>query len=505
MYKVMIADDERWIITGLKKIIDWEKLSLEVAYTATNGEEALCKFKQDPVDIVIADINMPKLNGLDLLKSLKSLNENTKFIILSGYDEFAYAKEAISIGVYGYALKPFDETEIENLLKTCVAKLKNDYHLIDITKKDILMKLVNGTKISDTELNLIKNMKSKEAYSIAIIKPDLDDYTDEKISEIIKLINTFKSGVDIEIFYEIKEELIILNGWNIYVDEQEVTSYYSQLQSFIESNLNLETFIAISNIVTNLSDIKFQYNLVKSLMMFFIIKGFDTIVTSELVELRKSQEISVDLSKLHKLIIEQNQTEVIKYIENILINNVKQNNISPDYLYHICVKIAVLLDEIIRDFRIQNTDSIYILRVLIEKIYKANNIAVLSQLLIQQIKEVMNIIGKDNSKYSPVIQQVINDIHNYYYDDLNLTILANKYNMNSSYLGRLFLKEVGTSFAQYLNEVKNSKAKDLILNTNMKMNEIAKSVGYYEISYFYRKFKKIYGVSPATLREMKTY
>ena len=88
---------------------------------------------------------------------------------------------------------------------------------------------------------------------------------------------------------------------------------------------------------------------------------------------------------------------------------------------------------------------------------------------------------------------------------MSLKTLAQKYNVNSSYLGQIFNKEVGVSFSEYLNKIKNTKAKELILNTNMKINDIAKSVGYIDTSYFYRKFKKYFGVSPSTIRDMKRY
>ena len=96
-------------------------------------------------------------------------------------------------------------------------------------------------------------------------------------------------------------------------------------------------------------------------------------------------------------------------------------------------------------------------------------------------------------------------INEEYKEELSLKTLAAKYRINSSYLGQIFSKEVGVSFSEYLNKVKNTKAKELILNTNMKINNIAREVGYTDTSYFYRKFKKYYGVCPSTLREMKNY
>ena len=95
MYKVMLSDDEKLITEGLTHLIEWEKLNLEVVEVAENGEEALEKFKNNPVDIIITDINMPKMTGLEFIKEVKKINDQVQFIILSGYDEFSYAKKAI--------------------------------------------------------------------------------------------------------------------------------------------------------------------------------------------------------------------------------------------------------------------------------------------------------------------------------------------------------------------------------------------------------------------------
>ena len=122
-----------------------------------------------------------------------------------------------------------------------------------------------------------------------------------------------------------------------------------------------------------------------------------------------------------------------------------------------------------------------------------------------ELDEFMEVMTQDTIKYSPVVQQIVNTINERYYEELSLKTLAYQYNINSSYLGQIFNKEVGCSFSDYLNKTKNMKAKELILETNMKINDIAKEVGYTDSSYFYRKFKKFFGVSPSTLREMKNY
>ena len=110
-----------------------------------------------------------------------------------------------------------------------------------------------------------------------------------------------------------------------------------------------------------------------------------------------------------------------------------------------------------------------------------------------------------DSEYAPFIRRVRDEAQKNYKENMNLKTLAYKYHMNASYLGQIFQKEVGCSFTQYLSSKKIEIAKELILNTNMKISDIAKQVGYPDTSYFYRKFKLHYGVAPVSLREMKKY
>ncbi|SHE72498.1 response regulator [Clostridium fallax] len=127
MCKVMLVDDEKLILNGLLNIIDWDSIGLKVTETANDGQEAYEKYKKNPVDIIITDITMPKLTGLQLIEKLKNEGcENTKFIILSGYDDFSYAKKAIYLGIENYILKPIDEEELEKTLITVVNKINRE-------------------------------------------------------------------------------------------------------------------------------------------------------------------------------------------------------------------------------------------------------------------------------------------------------------------------------------------------------------------------------------------
>ena len=122
-----------------------------------------------------------------------------------------------------------------------------------------------------------------------------------------------------------------------------------------------------------------------------------------------------------------------------------------------------------------------------------------------EITAVITLLHTEDSQYTPVIREILSNIQKNYKEDFSLKVLSYKDHRNTSYLGQIFERVVGCSFNQYLSNIKNEKAKELILNTNMKINDIAREVGYPDTSYFYRKFKQCYGVSPASLRNMKKY
>ena len=124
MKKVMIVEDEELILQGIRNIIDWEALGLKVIHLAHDGIEALKMWEQEPVHIVVTDISMPEMDGLTLLREIRKREEHVRFIILTGYDEFAYAREAVRLDVENYILKPVDEEELKRQLRETVEKLR---------------------------------------------------------------------------------------------------------------------------------------------------------------------------------------------------------------------------------------------------------------------------------------------------------------------------------------------------------------------------------------------
>ena len=211
----------------------------------------------------------------------------------------------------------------------------------------------------------------------------------------------------------------------------------------------------------------------------------------------------MDETQLRKSILKKEKGAAVAYIEDLFINNIRKDA-TVRALYQMAVKMAVLLQDIKKEYKLES-GRFHDLSELMETIFSADDIHGLKTAFISEIAEIIECMHEEDSQYTPVVRQIVAEVQKNYKEDMNLKTLAYRYHMNASYLGQLFQKEVGCSFAQYLSNTKNGIAKELILNTNMKINEIARQVGYPDTSYFYRKFKQSYGVSPASLREMKKY
>ncbi|AYE34009.1 response regulator [Clostridium septicum] len=504
MYKVMLVDDEKLILQGLLNIIEWDKLDLEVIHLAEDGMEALEKFKDNPVDIIVTDINMPRLTGLELLKEIKALDSNVKFIILSGYDEFSYARTAIKLGVENYILKPIDEEELESSLKKLKKKIEEEKSkdIKVLEKNRLLIEFING-KINKDDLDYIRdviNLDFKEkSYTVSSIKISNKDVNENNnICEIIKGITNEK----FEVLYKFDGHIVLINSWNENISKEEILNYYNNVNKKLAKDFNADVFIAIGDRVDSIENLKESYRVSNHLKKYILTEGSNICLCKDDVEKleKDNRSFNMEIENINKLIIEKNKSELEKYILNIF-----EEHLTPRNIYDLSIKTILLIDKVSDEFKLELKYRRDSLRDTLVELCNESAIDNIKSFILGEIDELMELMTSNTIKYSPVVQQVVNNVNEKYYEELSLKTLAQQYNINSSYLGQIFTKEVGASFSDYLNKVKNMKAKELILNTNMKINDIAKAVGYFDTSYFYRKFKKYYGVCPSTLREMKNY
>ncbi len=505
MRKVMIVEDEELILQGIKSIIDWDALGLTLTHMAYDGREALELWEKEPVDIIVTDIDMPEMSGLELLKQIRSREETVRFIILTGFDKFEYAREAIRLEVENYILKPINEEELEQQLRAAIVKLeeleKKKIRYID--EKTAWMQFLTG-KMAPEDMDAYReelklDMEDGPCWA-AVMKWSTDSVKENRITDMI--VGIGKNQEQLRVVHLPPDcLLLLLTGCE---DAGEVKEYFLTLQNRIESQYEILTFLSIGPVFHSFRELPASYQFAKRLQKYLVVEGYGSCVDETHIQSRASTDISIDRTQLRRLILKKESEAAVAYIEDLFINNIKTGG-SPDSLYQMAVQMAMLLQEIKEEYKLDSSGSLHNLPELLETIYEADDMFGIKTLFIAEINEIIEFLHGEGSQYTPVVRQIMEEVQKNYREDMNLKTLAYKYHMNASYLGQIFQKEVGCSFTQYLGNKKIEIAKDLILNTNKKMSDIAKEVGYPDTSYFYRKFKQHYGVAPASLREMKRY
>lgn len=508
MKKVMLVEDEEFILQGIRYIIDWEELSMEVVSMAHNGREALEMFKKNPVDIVVTDVEMPFMDGLELLEEIRKISSRTRGIILSGYDEFEYARTALRLDVEEYILKPVNEDQLRDGL------IHAGKHLDELDRKTAgsmedkigWLRFLKGKLGREEEAKfyqMLPIIKDEEKVYAAIMKLDTNTLEDTAgINDILMEIQ--KEDRKIKTIYLSPDTLFLLLYASADSQDEEILEYYGGFQDNLESSFGIMSFFTVSYAIQDYEELPECYKMAYKLQKYRMLEGYGSCINEAHIKDRKCKDVVIDEILLRKMILKKDKESALNYIEDLFINNLK-SEVNVDVLYQMTLKIAMMLQDIKVEYKLVQSSNLRDLSEIIEKIYQADDILGLKAIFISEIAEIINYLHTEDSQYTPVVKQIMAEVQKNYKEDMNLKTLSYKYHMNASYLGQIFQKEAGCSFAQYLSNTKNGIAKDLILNTNMKINDIAKEVGYPDTSYFYRKFKQCYGVSPASLRTMKKY
>ena len=457
MKKVMVVEDEEFILQGILCINDWASMDMEVVHTAHNGKEALEKFREEPVDILLTDVEMPLMNGLELIGEIRKLSRRVRCLILSGYDEFEYARAALKMDVEEYILKPINEEQLDRALKLYPA----------------------------------------------IMKLDLDSLEEaEGISNI--LVKLQKKYRQVKPVYLSADVLLCLFYVEVEWTEEAVKAFFEEMQDVLESELGVMSFISMGDGLNSYEALPHAYGRMMGMLRYRLLTGYGRCMSEMDIRKKSTEDITMDASWLRKKILEKDQDGALQYVEELFMNCMEANT-SLDGLYQIALKTILLLQDIKSEYHLNEAQSLKGISELMDRIYQAEDIFGIRAILMLEITAVITLLHTEDSQYTPVIREILSNIQKNYKEEFSLKVLSYKYHMNTSYLGQIFQKEVGCSFNQYLSNIKNEKAKELILNTNMKINDIAREVGYPDTSYFYRKFKQCYGVSPASLRNMKKY
>lgn len=510
MYDVLLVDDEPLITEGLSILIDWNQLGFSRIETACDGEEALSKIKITKFDLIITDIRMPGLNGLNLIKSLKTESPSTKIVILSGYSDFSYAKEAMQYGVKSYLLKPISKDEITEIVMETKNELDAQFHNYTIsTKKEqlindkLLLDIVTGINFNLEILNVSNNCTlnfSSNYYCCCLFEVShLKTHQFELIKYGIRNI--------LSDLFELK------NIGYLYEDEDNLIGLilYSNVSEF----LNNDIYNNINEAISCINDI---FKIKIRCYLGDLTHHVENLNVSRRQALyaRKQKFIFNDLALIPytKVVLDKNLKISIKWDNTILLSSIEEMNISTTRL-----QLDLLFEEITKNkldkniinsimynnfFSLQNLIKKYnaepldILdnRILMDFMNSYDEIKSLEDFFMDMCNQVGLYLTEIGRLKSPnVIEEIKKYIDDNLSENLSLKSIALNFFLNPSYLGRLFKSSTQESFNDYLNKKRISQLKKLFVNSNLKINEILEKVGYSSPEYFYKLFKKYEKIS----------
>ncbi|ADL49826.1 response regulator transcription factor [Clostridium cellulovorans] len=507
MLNVLIVDDEPIVREGLKIIIDWNKYGYTVCGEGLDGKDGFEKILTLKPDLVLVDINMPGMNGIEMIKAAKEQGALSKFIVLTGYSQFEYAQNAIKLGVKSYLLKPIDEDElIENLkgLYLEIEQEKNKNKYLNLTKKhlrnELLRKIVTGSYLQDDliEYREISGQKSDaERFVVSIIDTCVGDETTKPIKIEERIEECLKDKMDIGLC-RVEGKYVIT-----FVDKSDasIKMLLSSIYNQLVGNKNVSAFIAIGESVEVVEDISKSYKSAKEIIENKFIYDDEKIVKygstnqgdkditfgkDDIQALYTSIEIG-DMDKL---------TNTIKLLEKSLINS----NLSTEKMKGLLIKYFLeIKSQLVASFpeykdKFPKDDDI------INGIYSYANLKTLLQYIKEEFMSMSEVI--ENNCSDNIMKRIVNYIDRNYYKDIKLEMLAEIFNYNSAYLGKMFKNHTNESFNSYLDKIRIENAKKLLTNDSLKVYQVSEKVGYKNIDYFYSKFKRYVGMSPKEYKKL---
>lgn len=486
---VMIVDDEYIVREDMRAIVDWEKLGFRILCEATNGRQGLELFLSCRPKLVITDIKMPVMDGLEMAEAILKTAPETKFILLTAYDEFDFARAAMRLGITQYLLKhEIDSETMEELLKKISDQSSEEdqtsWEGAALCARDLILGAVpqeNGRKALEKMV--------KEGFLSLVLFQGGKRLSQQERRELMTRKEERMKAVPIMADQEIYTVLFAFQTPSELAYYHSISQYISQVMAGLGGQ-GAQADVAVSERWKDLQSVKSGYRrTLASLETAVFQKEHGRIIRGEITLCRE-----IDYVGLY---------EFIMLMKTCLANR------SYDRVYQECREYVLqecLPKKKVDQFRIWRTFLIGML----EEHNSALQYVEPFQLVhvkcesdtvfdfLEKLQELLKLFAAASGKdFSKNIRRAVAYINEHYTENITLEEVADVLGMNAMYTGQIFKKEMGISFKQYLAELRVEKAKGLLRSGNYKIYQVGEMVGYQSTQYFCSVFKKLTGVSPA--------
>lgn len=534
--KVFLVEDEMVIRRGIKNSIDWEKEGYIFCGEASDGELAYPMIIKEKPDILITDIRMPFMDGLELCKLVKKELPNIKILILSGYDEFDYAKEAIRLGVTEYLLKPISSgklLEALNGVSESIRREKEDKDLVrkymeemrenteDEKQKFFEQMIAGNLSMADAletgkkyEMNLSAGMYNLLLFRFTLGKENRKsgellgeaEYAIEKLTERLEYVFEFQRGVEGWAF--------LLMADNEEQMSERVKELSKDLEEIMKNYSTIAYFGGIGQPVARLRELEESFREAERALAARFTMELNRIISVEDIRMAQNVDTLDDIEITSFGEIEKTRTMLEKFLNNgaedeidefvdVYINELPEENLKSvlmrQYIimdaYIVMMSFCEKIEGIEGEMQAQSEE----LKNSMKTIQTLEEIKNYIRMLLKKIIGVRDTIS--GRRYSDIIEIAKDQIRKTYMsDEISLNTIAAEVGMSPSYFSSIFSKEMGKTFVEYLTEIRMDRAKELLMCSSMKTSEIGYEVGYKDPHYFSYIFKKTQNCTPKEFR-----
>lgn len=508
-YRVMIVDDEAIFRTGLTHLHDWEKEEIEIVAQAANGKEALELIEKVHPHVVITDIMMPIMDGIELVKHVRKSFPSIKIIILSSYSEFELVREVFKFGVDDYLLKPkVTVEELVSLIHSSRAPSASG------SLRDASMPLLKEPAIifslwfeqedalpEQDKQELLKHFTASEftmlVTNITVLQT-LTNISQYELEQYILNISyeQFQPYTYVAIFTK-HHVGIVLN----YSPAEEAQLKPALLQFVRQVNEQYRELKFIhSNAVSELEGLKEKYMIAQQALQKAIYFSERSIILESEVKLSQ-KEVNFDheafVNALKWLTFAKAHELLLQYFAEVKTSRALEEYALKRFIQHMIYTVMSTLEHLKLPFTEHSTEKLKWFK----KIDLATTIDELEDIVTQfmnMVQEQFN-IHNEQSEVN-VLNQIIEYIHEHYDQDISLSELAEKFHMNYSYLSWYFKHRTNENLTAYINKIRIEKAKELLRYTDDTISQISAKIGFSEHNYFSKVFKKFTGITPVEYR-----
>ena len=545
MLKIFLAEDEVVVRETIKRMIPWEELGFELVGEAADGEMALPLLLRQQPDLLITDIKMPFMDGLTLARLAKKEIPGLKVVILSGYDDFNYAKQAIGIGVEDYLLKPITKNalierlseirsryEHEKTQKEYYEKFQREMQAYEKnSSRDFFEALVDG---SMDMMEVYKRAEKlgldivAEAYNVLIFTMNCDEdfsgQRDEYSSweaESLELLENFFAGHSSAMLFRsnIFSYGVLLKGQRETIEENTRACVDEIRKILSRQDGRREWFLAVGQSVERLSQIQKSYHTASRAFSQRYLYDENILYYDEMetMEHPGGQAETEDNAYLQKVDVNALNPAILqKFLSNGL--QEETENFVKDYFYAIGqepMESLVFRNYVILNVRFSvisfikglgcdtnEMESADTEEVLAESGKNMESAIAYAKKMISQAIEIRD--QNSGNKNRSILKTAVDFIDSHYMDEeISLNTVANVANVSSNHFSALFSQNMGQTFIEYLTTLRMNKAKELLRCTGMRSSEIAGEIGYKDAHYFSYLFKKTQGMTPSDYRKAR--